>query len=264
MSAQKLKEFITHVKNGGVAKSSHYIVQMTLPTSIAKQEPFASNYDKIILFCEKCEIPGINVDTVPVRTYGERREVPFDKVYDPLQLSFYVDNDFIVKRLFDSWINEIVDPVTRHINFAKHYTSDSIKIYVQDTEDNNRYAVTLHGVYPKTIAPIQLSYDSKDVMRMNVTMVYKYATYESFQRPNPRAKGLIERANEGFRNVFENGIGGAISGITSNFNYGFESIPTDYFTSFSSFQENISLNSLGFDGLFDTGLTDLTGTEFFK
>lgn len=260
MSAQKLREFIAHVKRGGIAKSSHYFVDIALPPCLQGYSPVVSNLKKILLFCERTEIPGVNLDTIPVRTYGETREAVSAKVYDPLQMSFYVDNDFLVKQMFDTWIDSIYSPTTRHINYSNIFTAEKIEIFVQDSEDKDRYCVTLHEAFPKTIAPIQLSYDSKDIMRMQVTFSYKYATYTNYGYPS-RSRNIVELFNNPLQSVLQNGIGGAISGI-SNFDYGFSTfaIPDNYFSSFSSFQQSLSFrpNSIGDLASPD----DLSGTEY--
>lgn len=244
-----------------MATGSHYFVELNLPKCLQGNEPIASNIKKIALFCERTEVPGINLDTARVRTYGETRESVYDKVYDQFTMSFYLDNDFIVKQLFDSWVDKIYDPVTRHLNYPSEYTTDKINIFIQDKEDNDRYVVTLHEAYVKTVGAIPLSYDSKDVLRLNVTFTYKYASYERYGYTKSPAGNIITTINSTVQNVLQNGISGAISGI-SNFDYGFSSfaIPQDYFTSFSTFQDNYSRRSTNLNEL--SGPNDLSGTEF--
>lgn len=254
MSAKKLAEFISQVKNGSIAKPSHYLVELNKPLCLEGQEPFKSNLEKIALFCDKTEIPGVNLDSVANRSYGETREVVYDKKYDQLQMSFYVDNNFIVKQFFDSWIDCIFDPKTRHLGYYRSYITQ-FRILVQDSEDKDRYVVTLHEVYPKTIAPIQLSYDSKDIIRLNVTFTYKYATYERYGYVNNVSLSPVDRLNQTFNDIRGNGIIDTIAGGLSNFNYGFGgAIPEDYFSSFSSFQESISVKASNiFGGFFSSG-----------
>jgi hypothetical protein len=262
MSSKKLREFISQVKNGGLAKGSHYFVELNLPKCLKGSEPITSNIQKIALFCEQTEIPGVNLDTAKIRTYGETRESVYDKVYDAFTMSFYMDNDFIVKHMFDTWVDKIYNPVTRHLNYQSEYLTDKIRIFVQDSEDKDRYVVTLHEAYVKTVAPIQLNYNSKDVLRLNVTFAYKYASYERFGYTKNQNLSLIQNANSAVQGVLANGLSGAISGI-SNFDYGFSSfaIPQDYFSSFSSFQQNYSLKNNSINEL-STNLNDLSGTEF--
>lgn len=245
MSSQKLREFIGQVKKNGIAKANHYFVELTLPPVLQRDVLSKEGLRQAVLFCEQAEIPGINLDTQKVRTYGEVRESVYDKTYDQLQLAFYVDNAFSVKSLFDTWINSIYDPVTRHLNYPELYTSSKITIYVEDTQDKKRYAVNLFDVYPKTIAPIQLSFGSSEVIKLNVTLIYKYATYDIYDNPRTR-KGLVDLVNGAFSSIQRGGISGALGEFSeelSNYDYVTNPIPESYFSAFSDFQ-NTASNSL--------------------
>lgn len=178
----KLNEFISGVKSG-MAKTSFFTVQLTVPQLLNNMEPAKSNMNKIILFCDQAQIPGVSFSTNQVRSYGEFKEVPYEKLYEPVQLSFYVDSDMNVKKLFDSWIALIQNTTTRDFRYPKHYLTDKIDIIVQDSMDSAKYRVCLNKAYPKTVSPIQLDYASKDVMKLQVTMVYQYA--EIFQAYTP-------------------------------------------------------------------------------
>jgi hypothetical protein len=167
-----LDQFIANIKNGGLSRSNRYVV------NIAK--PFAVDdviYRQILLYCDQAQLPGVNYSTIQNRSYGEFREVPYEKLYGDVNMSFYVDKDLYVKEFFDKWINSIQDTNSRAFNYYDQYTT-KISIDVQDLNDNSKYRVTLHECYPKTISPIQLDYSAKDVMKMQVVMQFKY--WESF------------------------------------------------------------------------------------
>lgn len=164
-----IQEFVAQVKSGGLARTNRYTVFFEPPITST------SNADKrkTLLFCDQVQLPGVNYSTVQNRTFGEFRETPYEKIYDNITMSFYVDNDMKVKRLFDDWIGMISDPQTRVFNYYKNYTTD-MKIEVQDLNDKTRYEMTLYECYPKSISSIQLDYNSKDVMKVQVGMQYKY------------------------------------------------------------------------------------------
>lgn len=214
----KLNEFISNVKMG-MAKTSFFTVQLTLPTALNNYEPAKSNMNKIILFCEQAQIPGISFSTNQVRSYGEFREIPYEKLYEPVQLSFYVDADMNVKKLFDSWIDLVQNTTTRDFNYPNQYTTDKIDIIVQDSMDAPKYTVSLNKAYPKTIAPIQLDYNSKDIMKMQVTMVYQYAKVSQVYSPQTQQMASMIGVNQ-----FINNGGDSYT------------IPDAYFNNFDEFQ----------------------------
>lgn len=166
-----LDKFISEVKSQGLAKSNRYLVRFSPPLY-----GLDSNVPRTLsLFCDQVQLPGMNFSTAQNRVYGEFREVPYEKLFDNLNMSFYVDKNMYVKRVFDNWMEAIQNPETRSFNYYKNYTT-GMDIEVHDMMDRITYVVSLFECYPKTIGPIQLDYSSKDVMKMTVTMQYKYWT----------------------------------------------------------------------------------------
>jgi len=163
-----IRDFITQVKTDGISRSNRYRVVFSPPSN--------SNVDalqKVLLFCDQVQIPGSSYATQPVRTFGELRESPYDRLFDTCTLSFYVDTNLKVKRLFDSWMNSIQNPISRNFNYYKSYTTD-MKIEVQDIKDMSRYRLDMYECYPKSIGSIQLDYSSKEIMKLNVVMQYRH------------------------------------------------------------------------------------------
>lgn len=166
-SSNRQKDFIAEIKTQGLARTNRFLVQLSPPGA----DPAAVR--KTLLFCEKAALPGINYATTQVRTFGELRETPYDKLFDPITLTFHVDRHFIVKSIFDDWMNLIQNPVTRTFNYYNRYTTD-IVIQVQDLEDKATYEVCLYEAYPKSMTMINLDAESKDTMRVDVMFQYKY------------------------------------------------------------------------------------------
>lgn len=165
--ANKITDFIAQTKSRGMMRSNRYEVVVPFPSKDSNTMKLAT------LFCDSLSLPGINVASTPARVFGEGREMPYERTYEPIQLSFYCDSNLEIKKAFESWIDLIINPQTRAIQYYNTYIKD-IQIYVQTVEDNTTYSVTLYEAYPKSIQAIQMSYDSKEVMKVNVTMQYKY------------------------------------------------------------------------------------------
>lgn len=230
----KLNDFIAQIK-AGVAKQTHFTVQLTLPESIANLGGIKENISKIILFCDQAQLPGISFSSAQVRSYGEFKEVPYEKLYEPINLSFYVDKDLQVKKLFDTWVELIQSPNTRDFNWPKNYLTNKIDIIVQDTENNNRYKVSLYNVYPKAVAPIQLDYSGKDVMKLQVTLSYQYALSTQLG------------VSAGVSQDQEFGLNPQMP----SYNYGWETlteVPKNYFDDFAGFQQSTANWDFSFEG----------------
>lgn len=222
----KLNEFISNVR-GGLAKNTHFEVRLTLPSALTNDDSIKSNLSKVILFCDQAQLPGISYGTAQVRSYGEFREVPYEKLYEAVNLNFYVDVDMHVRALFDKWVNLVQDPKSRDFNFANIYTTDSIQIIVYDSIEQQRYVCTLHKAYPKSVAAVQLDYASKEVMKLQVGFTYQYATFQQL---------LVGPGSIGVESQLTN------PQTIADFNYGYQAVPIDlsvpqeYLNNFNNFQ----------------------------
>ena len=187
----KISDFVGQISNG-LARSNRFIVNMTPPSSITKalqgQGQGSSdssqilnvrtgsdyaNLHKILLLCDSTQLPGVNLNTAPIRIFGEVREVPYEINYEPITLTFFVDAEMNVKKMFDLWNLSTQIGDTRKFAYYNSYTT-TMSIYVQDMEENNRYIVELYEAYPKTVGAVQVDFANKDVMKLSVTMMYKY------------------------------------------------------------------------------------------
>ena len=200
-----LNEFISGI-GGGLALSSHYQVIIPKPDGLVFQNIFTNSsydHDKLSLFCESASIPGVNISTVPTRTFGETVETPYEKIYHPVNLSFYVDIKFQVKAFFDGWINIIQSDSSRIHNYPKNYKTN-IDIVVYDRNDNKRYVTTLYHAFPKTINDIQLGYSETDVIKLPVEISYKYYKTKAYAYSSDNNYNIRDYLNNfiDFQSVF--------------------------------------------------------------
>lgn len=168
VSSNRQKDFIAEIKQKGIARNNRFTVDFS--------PPGASNEDKrrLLLFCEKASLPGINFATTANRSYGETREVVYDRMYDAITLTFHVDRKMVVKDVFDQWAKKIVNPINRNVGWYKDYTT-TMSIRIQDLEDKTTYLCMLDEVYPKSVGVINLdASNNAETMRLDVTFNYKY------------------------------------------------------------------------------------------
>lgn len=175
--AKSLNEFISEVKRDGLARQNRFSVVVIPPPGLLNGN---HNLNLIQLFCEQAVLPGITYASQPIKTFGEDREVVYDRNFEDITLTFLVDRNLHVKRFFDDWTNLIIDERTRLAGFYEEYVTNII-VYVQDLIDQNVYSSTLLGIFPKTVSQIQLDNNSKDVMKMSVTFAYEFHINEQFQ-----------------------------------------------------------------------------------
>lgn len=163
-----LNSFISEVKSKGIARTNRF--EVYLPNILGG----SADLQTARLFCDAVQLPGLNIATNQQRIYGEQREFPYERMVDPLNLSFYVDTEMRVKKMFDTWINKVINPNSKITNYYRNYVQD-VTIKVVSVDDYTKpYTVTLYEAYPKSVSPIQLDAASRDVMKVNVTLMYKY------------------------------------------------------------------------------------------
>jgi hypothetical protein len=164
MSQSPLNDFISKVKRDGLARTNRYTVLIP---------KFGEKSRDVVLLCDQVQLPGTNFNTADMRTYGETRKAPYERLYDDVNMSFYVDTSLTVKKFFDDWQNLIQDPISRNFNYYDTYTCNII-IEVQDLKNRSRYGVKLFEAFPKSIGAVQMDYAGKDVMKLSVNFAYKY------------------------------------------------------------------------------------------
>lgn len=165
--SNRQKDFIAEIKTQGLSRTNRFTVEITPPA----EGPDVSR--RILLFCEQATLPGLSYMTASNTSYGEPREIPYNRQFEPITLQFHVDRDFQVKKVFDAWMESIQNQVTKTFNYYNNYTT-KMTIGIQDLQDKTTYMVNLYECYPKTVAPIALDAEAKDTMRLQVVFQYKY------------------------------------------------------------------------------------------
>ena len=168
-----LGPMISSIKKAGLARNNRYRIVLTKPKSLESNKTIF-DIPKLQLYCEQVNLPGLNVNTFGTRTYGETREAPYEFNYEPINLTFYSDTEMNIKYFFDAWIKSIQKGNSRTYNYYNDYICDQMDIIVENIDDEETYRMTLFEVFPKIVTPIQLDYGSKDIMKVSVTLEYKY------------------------------------------------------------------------------------------
>lgn len=196
-----MSAFLGAIKHAGMARTNRFSVTFPLPNGLGSIGSDAMQ--RIFLFCESTGLPSSSFATQHILTYGEGREMPYQRLYEPVNMTFYVDNGMTVKYLFDAWQNIICDPYSRNYGYYEDYTTD-VKILVYDKGSNNMYLVTLKEAYPKTVSGVELSQDSTDVMTIDVLMQFKYWTISNVDYD---ANIIDTTSSNGFLNIYQAAFG---------------------------------------------------------
>lgn len=227
--ARPLNDFISEIKKDGLARQNKFSVVLGKPVGMGGN---ALNALRLLsLYCDQAPLPGISFGSQPVRAFGENREVAYERNFEQITLTFYVDRNLEVVSFFESWASLIVNPNTRTMGYYNNYIAP-INIFVQDVSEKNVYCVTLYEAYPKTISPVTLDYGSKDVMKLQVSFAYKY----HIGNPVPTGIGELD-TRKMFGVIKDETQGLARDSINSLTN---AVIPEMYYSNFNEYQQQLN------------------------
>lgn len=162
-----LNDFITQAKLG-ISRINRYKATV-FPPPVLGQGPT----EQMVLFCSQALIPGITFSSAPQRIAGEVREFVYERTYDPLSLTFYVDGQMNIHQFFNNWQSAILDPNTRTVGYYEQYVTE-IMIEILDVEESGPIrTIYIEEAYPKSVQGVALNSSDKGVMTMTASFVYK-------------------------------------------------------------------------------------------
>jgi hypothetical protein len=167
-----IQEFISDSRLKGMAKGNRFTLYFNAPNSLSTFD--LSSVRNIALYCSGANVPGLSLSTVPIRTTGEVREMPYDRNFQEMHVTFYADSTLQAKYFFDEWINSIQDRETRMFNYFDNYSIPILTVEVEDLNGETVYRVDLFDVYPKAIDAIQLHHGNTSFVEVSVSFVYRY------------------------------------------------------------------------------------------
>jgi len=189
-----LDQFISTVKNG-MQMAYNYDVQFI--SKIGDGRPLS-------LLCEEVTVPGMSLATNTIFTFGEAREVVYNRVFEPANFTFLVDINSTALTFFRDWMDKIIDPNTRLTSYYADYIGTVIishlnnGILVRDglnADKTQTYQIVLEEAYPKAIQAYTLSNNTKDVLRYSVTMNYKFSRRAGVSAPTQVVANKEPRIN---------------------------------------------------------------------
>ena len=158
---------------GGFARTNFFAVTFNGPSSISP-DPVIVN-----ALCESAQLPGRSISTFEHGMIRHAIKRPYGYINDDVTLTFYVTNDFYIKKLWEAWLNTVINDVNDKVGYRDDYAQD-IVISVLNLNHNEIHQVTLTKAYPITINAIELNNGSEnELMRLTVTLTYEDYTTKS-------------------------------------------------------------------------------------
>ena len=193
-SIDKLKSVVSQKR--GFAIPNLYKVMLPNFANISVEE--------INVICSSVNMPGRQIMSVDRKIGTIFEKVAYDQAYDDISLSFYVLNDYGIRKYFEAWQNLALDQETQEIGYKNEYSRDvkiqqlrkgfSLPLYqspfmkwdflgggmldldidIDIKKEDVVYEVHLMDAYPTTMDLITLGNDQTDsILTLNVQLSYK-------------------------------------------------------------------------------------------
>jgi hypothetical protein len=147
--------------------------------------------DFLDVVCTNARLPGRNIRTLD-RTIGgvtTRAAAGFEA--GSINLSFFLDQDYILKKYFQDWMDCVISPRPPYeAGFYDRYKRD-IKVSQLDKKETTIYRVNMIGCYPTSVQEVELNNQAQTApLELVVTMFYKNYEVEVGNRGPQGFSGL--------------------------------------------------------------------------
>lgn len=169
-----LEEFRAILGKRGFSKPSLFIVNLVnTPPALNEIRGVSDLIRDLPLHAESAEFPGTQILTQESRFYDLPQKFAYAKAHDDLNLTFRMDADFQIRRLFELWINSVYNPATGDLRYKNEY-SGTIHIHQMRHDGTIAYSVELQECFPTQLGQISLGWDQDgNYTRQPVTFTFR-------------------------------------------------------------------------------------------
>ena len=196
-------------RRSGLAPTNRFVIYMQPPSATLlnldlqnvasnllsgnfQPSQFVNDPRDIAILCESCSIPGRQIQTFEKQTdnYKQTKKIPQGYFNEDVNFTFHLTNDYHMKKVFDRWLDIIINPETYKAAYKLDYVTD---VTIQQLNQKNIpvYGVKLRNAFPVSVNSVDLNNSSSETQKLNVAL-----TYEDFE-----TEGSITSTLGGLGNV---------------------------------------------------------------
>jgi hypothetical protein len=123
-------------------------------------------------------LPATTLGAVEVPFRGRILKIAGDRTYDDWETTVINDTDFKIRNAMENWIDGMDRTILDSLNVTNPtlYTTEAI-VHQLDRTGRTLKSYKFHGMWPASIAAIDLGYDTNDAIEeFSVTWKYNYFT----------------------------------------------------------------------------------------
>ena len=183
---RSIEEFKAVLQGGGV-RPTMFQVEMAFPDAVVVDPTQADNEGTYLI--KASQLPASNVGFVEVPFRGRKLKVSGDRTFDDWTVTVTNDVSFGLRKGFEKW-SELI----QNMNFAlganelnDYFATATVRQL--DRDGNQLRAYKFEGIWPSSVAAIDLSFDSTDtVEEFDVTFNVQY--WSAIQDGDPISTGV--------------------------------------------------------------------------
>jgi hypothetical protein len=166
-----IRDYYSLFSEKSVARPNRFQAVIGLPQKLTQK--YGNSIREISLLVESAEVPGWALNTIPYSATSPAFEAVVGMQYDSWNVRFRLMDDFLVKDVFDDWLNLIINPQTRKIGFRSDYIVDA-SVSPLDLNNQAIKTIILQDLYPQAVDTIGLDNTSENTyMTVGVRFTYR-------------------------------------------------------------------------------------------
>lgn len=200
-----IDDFKATLGKRGFAKPSLFKIGFSgIPSALSNVRGTAEIIRDMELFAEAAEFPGTQILTQELRYYDMPAKFAYGKAHDDLNITFRLDRDFQIKKLFDVWVNYMYDRQTGDVYYKNVYAGE-LEIFQMMENGKPSYIVKLEDAFPTQIGQVSLGWDQGgSYSRLPVTFSFKrMRTIANPEVIRDQASSLSSPISQGERTINE-------------------------------------------------------------
>lgn len=203
--ANTIENFKSQLKRGG-ARANQYRVGITANTAAADSTIVPTGFDTTgnLLLCKASSIPSYTIAPVEAKYRGKTVYFAGEKSFTPWTLTFYNNNAFELRGLFENWSYMIAE--NDSIGGELTHSAYSAMLHVDQMDRNGGLlrTYTFHNAFPTNVGEIALGYDNENAIEeFDVEFTYDYFVDMDNKNSSKATKtkdNTIHSPSEGFEN----------------------------------------------------------------
>ena len=135
------------------------------------------------LLCNKASLPGSSLGTERIigNFTGVTEMMAHSRIFTPIQLEFYVDNEYKTMKFLEHWIEFIANGsgetqsqagYYHRMEYPNDYKTYQTKITKFDRDYQYDLEYTFYGLFPYDLVSTQVAYQSSDILKATCSFYY--------------------------------------------------------------------------------------------